>query len=191
MTNINPHKNTSLGDLYGEIWENICDYEALYKISNLGRVKSLSRTMYNGKGYFVSKEKIISQKITTEGYYCCALNKNNKTKFFLTHRLLAKEFIDNPLNKKCVNHIDSIRSNNKLENLEWVSYRENNCHRKLTKNTSSKYTGVHFNKSMKKWCANIFFNKKLIHLGTFLTEEEAYKKRCDFEKQNNIDNKYL
>lgn len=191
MINVIAHKNTSLEDLDGEIWKYISDYEGFYKISNLGRVKSLSRKMFNGFGYFVSKEKIISQKISSKGYYSCALNKNNKSKHFLTHRLLAKEFINNPLNKKCVNHIDSERTNNKLENLEWVSHRENNCHRKLTKNTTSKYTGVHFNKSVKKWCSNIFLNKKLIHLGTFLTEEEAYKKRCDFEKENDIQNKYL
>lgn len=191
MININPHENTSLEDLDGEIWKDISGYENFYQISNLGRVKSLSRKMFNGKGYFISNEKIISQKKLTTGYYSCSLNKNNKTNFFSIHRLLAKEFIDNPLNKKCVNHIDSVRTNNKLENLEWVSYRENNCHKKINKKTSSKYTGVCFHKSTEKWEANIFLNKKLVHLGIFPTEEEAYKKRCDFEKEKNIQNKYL
>jgi hypothetical protein len=119
------------------------------------------------------------------------LTKNNKTIDFLTHRLIAVAFIDNPLNKKTVNHKDSVRTNNSISNLEWASYRENHCHRVSKMPKSSKYVGVCFHKATKKWESNICVLGKLIHLGIHKTEEEAYQVRCDYEKNNNIENKYL
>jgi hypothetical protein len=174
-----------------EIWKDVLGYEGNYQISSLGRVKSLIRETYNGKGYFNSKEKFLKQRTTTKGYYGYSLTKNNKTIDFLAHRLIAVAFIENPFNKRTVNHKDSVRTNNSIDNLEWASYRENHCHRVSKMPKSSKYVGVCFHKATKKWESNICVSGKLIHLGIHKTEEEAYQVRCDYEKNNNIENKYL
>jgi CDP-glycerol glycerophosphotransferase (TagB/SpsB family) len=174
-----------------EIWKDILGYEGIYQISSLGRVKSLRRETYNGKGYFNINEKFLKQRTTTKGYYSYSLTKNNKTIDFLSHRLIAVAFIDNPSNKRTVNHKDSVRNNNSISNLEWASYRENHCHRVSKMAKSSKYVGVCFHKATKKWESNICVSGKSIHLGIHKTEEEAYQVRCDYEKNNNIENKYL
>ena len=90
-----------------------------------------------------------------------------------------------------VNHIDSNKSNNILSNLEWVSNLENICHSKLKMKTSSKYIGVYFYKRDNLFRANARVNGKLVVLGNFKNEEDAYKARVKFEKDNGIDNKYL
>jgi hypothetical protein len=191
MNKLLPHQNLSLEDIEGEIWKDIEGYDGYYQISNFGRVKSLSRKSYNGKGYFNSKEKFLKHRATNKGYYNYSLTKNNKTIDFLAHRLIAVAFIDNPLNKKTVNHKDSVRTNNSISNLEWASHRENHCHRVSKIYKSSKYVGVCFHKATKKWESNICVLGKLIHLGIYKTEEEAYRVRCIYEKNNNIENKYL
>lgn len=174
-----------------EIWKDVLGYEGIYQISSLGRVRSLSRQMFNGKGYFNSKEKFLIPRITTKGYYSFSLTKKNKTTDFLTHRLIAVAFIENPFNKRTVNHKDSVRTNNSISNLEWASYRENHCHRVSKIAKSSKFVGVCFHKATKKWESNICVSGKLIHLGIYKTEEEAYSKRVEYENNNNIENKYL
>ena len=96
-----------------EIWRDIKDYEGLYKVSNFGRVKSLN---YRNTG----REKILQLNKTKNGYIRVCLWKDGKTKAFLVHRLVALAFIDNIDLKPCVNHIDEDKTNNSVENLEFV-----------------------------------------------------------------------
>lgn len=70
--------------------------------------------------------RYISEILTENGYRRVVLSKNNKYHNFLVHRLVAEAFIPNPENKPCVNHKDLNRENNCVENLEWVTYKENN-----------------------------------------------------------------
>ena len=107
-----------------EIFKNIKGYDGIYQISNLGNVKSLK---YN-------KQRLLKKEIT-KGYYRFNLCLNNKTKHFLSHRLVAENFIINNNNKPCVNHIDGNKLNNNFLNLEWVTYSENEIHsyKKLNK----------------------------------------------------------
>ena len=108
-----------------EIWKDIKDYEDLYQVSNLGRVKSIRRKVNNNRGIMIRQEKILTPEITKHGYLRIKLFKNNKGKRILIHRLVAETFISNPENKPQVNHIDFNRANNKVDNLEWVSASEN------------------------------------------------------------------
>lgn len=97
-----------------EIWKDIKGYEGIYKISNIGRVKNKLT------------EEIKKQSDNGNGYKNVNLWKQNKGKTFYIHRLVAEAFIENTLNKTEVHHIDSDRSNNTVENLAWVTTKENN-----------------------------------------------------------------
>ena len=99
-----------------EIWKDIEGYEGLYKISNHGEV-------WNGR-----KQRLHKKNKNNRGYCVVTLNKNNKQKQFLIHRLVAIHFIDNPFDKPCVNHIDENKTNNHHSNLEWCTHKENSNH---------------------------------------------------------------
>lgn len=102
-----------------EEWRDIVGYEGLYEVSNIGRVRSLGKRA----------RVMILQKRNKKGkYYGVSLLKDCKQKNMQIHRAVALAFIPNPENKPCVNHIDNDPSNNKLNNLEWVTNRENTIH---------------------------------------------------------------
>lgn len=111
-----------------EIWKDIESYEGYYQISNFGRVKSLSRILWNGKVFHKSKEKIMHCPLNSSGYYKTSLYRNKKCRQHLVHRLVAQAFIPNLENKPFINHINGIRNDNTLENLEWVTPSENIRH---------------------------------------------------------------
>ncbi|WCT58847.1 NUMOD4 domain-containing protein [Limosilactobacillus vaginalis] len=119
-----------------EIWKPVRNYEGLYEVSNMGRVKSISHKSWNGKGYFLTKPKIIKPRIKRFGYLSVALSKNNKAKEFKVHRLVAIAFIPNPQNLPQVNHKDENKLNNRVSNLEWCTPKYNNNYGEHTKNIS-------------------------------------------------------
>ena len=99
-----------------EIWKDIPGYEGLYQVSNFGRVRSILTgriRKYGDNGH---------------GYKFIPLCKNNKTRNYYIHRLVAALFIKNPYNKKTVNHINGIKADNYVSNLEWATQSENTQH---------------------------------------------------------------
>lgn len=96
-----------------------------YMISNFGYVISKETIVNSRQGLRVRKQKIL-KPFNSSGYLLIGLYKNGKLTPVALHRLLAIAFIPNPLNKRCVNHIDHNKLNNNLENLEWVTHSENN-----------------------------------------------------------------
>jgi hypothetical protein len=194
------YKNLSLEDIVYtddngvtcvEQWKDIPDYEGYYQISNLGRVKSLEKTLIVNDRKRIYKPLIKKPHISKRGYWVVGFCKNKKESQKKIHRLLAIYFIDNPKKYPQVNHIDNNKLNNKISNLEWVSNRENACHRVKLSNYTSKYTGVSYFKRDNKWRSSIQVNGVSIRFGMFKTEEEAYQKRLEYEKENGIENKYL
>lgn len=123
-----------------EVWADIKGFEGLYQVSSLGRVKSLTRAArcgHKGKGFKKVPERILKEG-NYLGYSKVYLRKEGKQFNFRVHRLVAEVFIPNPLNKPQVNHIDEDSSNNKVENLEWVTQKENNNHGTRTLRASKK-----------------------------------------------------
>lgn len=108
-----------------EIWKDIKGYEGLYQISNFGRVKSLERlTKRNGRNYLI-KEKLLSLHPDKDGYMLVNLNNLSKSYPYKVHRLVCEAFIANPENKPCVDHINTIKDDNRVENLRWCTHKEN------------------------------------------------------------------
>ena len=105
-----------------EEWRDIKEYEGLYQVSNLGRVKSLARKTNNQYG---KKERLMTQKLDKDGYKRVGLNKNGKQIYYGVHRLVAQAFISNPNNYPQINHKDEDKSNNKVDNLEWCDGKYN------------------------------------------------------------------
>ena len=108
-----------------EIWKDVVGYEGYYQVSNLGRVRSLDRIASNGRKI---KGKILSTKVNTPPYYPrVSLSVNGKMKLVQVHRLVAQAFVYNPdpEHKTQVGHKDESRTNNRADNLEWVTPKEN------------------------------------------------------------------
>ena len=118
-----------------EEWKDIADYEGIYQVSNLGRVKSLG----NNKS---RQEKILKLQLHRTGYLLVKLCKEGKKRNYKVHRLVAQAFIPNPDNKSQVNHRDENKSNNKVENLEWMTCKENINHGTRTSRTCKPICGI-------------------------------------------------
>lgn len=103
-----------------EIWKDIVGYEGLYQISNYGNIVSIKNRW--GKR---SKPRNVSKHITEKGYERVGLYKDNTQKLFMVHKLVMLAF--NPMNGENleINHKNYIRSDNRLENLEWLTHKDN------------------------------------------------------------------
>ena len=143
-----------------EIWREVKDYERLYEVSNLGRLKSLKW----------EKERILKPGKDTNGYLIVDLSKDSIRKNKTVHQLVAIAFLNHtPCGHKIVvDHIDNNPSNNRLDNLQLVTTRENVSKDRKNK---KKFTGVY--KSGKKFTSQIRFDGRVRSLGSFDTPEEA------------------
>ena len=145
-------------NLSEEIWRDVPGYEGLYQVSSLGNVKSF----YNG-------ERILSPGMNSRGYLTVRLYKLQSHKTHTVHSLVAQAFLPNPSNLPCVNHIDEDKTNNKVENLEWVTYSQNNSWGKRPEVMRQKLIGNTFSKkgAAERKRAVIQFSTEGKYLATF------------------------
>ena len=123
-----------------ELFVDVKGYEGLYQISNLGTVKSLEHSIIRSNGKKQTfKERIIKPVLTKDGYYIVSLWKKGKGDRRLVHRLIAEHFIPNPDNKPFIDHINTNRADNRIENLRWCTPKENNNNPITCNNRSHKY----------------------------------------------------
>ena len=148
------------GGLPEEIWKDVKGYEHLYWVSNMGNVKS--------------KFRILKPSKCKTGHYRVTLSHMGVTMRYSLHRLVAECFIDKPIDKDVVDHIDRNPENNKATNLRWVTQREN-CWNKKDKTNSTGFKYV--SKVNNKYQAVI---SRCI--GTYDTPEEAHKAACEYLK---------
>ena len=123
-----------------EIWRDIKGYEGKYQVSNLGKIKSL----FYCNSY---TPKLLKTKINKFGFEEVCLSKNNKRKFLLVHKLVAKAFIKNPLSKEQVIHLDGNYLNNNVNNLKWayISESKHNMYNKGKRKQKGSKTKISYN----------------------------------------------
>lgn len=124
-----------------ETWKQISGFEGLYEVSNLGRVKSLERTIIRPGNYHKVVHETILRPWDCKGYEQIWLCNENGRIHKSIHVLVATAFIPNPQQKKCVDHIDGNRKNNRVDNLRWCSYKENSNFELVRKHISESIAG--------------------------------------------------
>jgi hypothetical protein len=147
-----------------EEWKEIEGFE-YYSVSNLGNV------------YSEYSMKPVKTGTDRYGYKKVDLRKDKTRYTCRIHRPVALAFIPNPENKPFVDHINNIKTDNRIENLRWATVKENIFNSKIGKNNTSGVKGVSYKKTRNKWVAQIKINGKVTHIGSFDNKEEAIKAR--------------
>ena len=146
-----------------EVFKDVPNYEGIYQVSNLGNVKSLKW-----------KKEIIMKQAISSRYIAVNLRKENISKTFRVHVLVAMAFLDFKPNKQVltIDHKNGVRTDNRLENLQIVTQRENiqNYHK-----SRKGQIGADWHEQTKKWRSRIYINKSIVHLGLFEEEKDALK----------------
>ena len=146
-----------MNTIVNEQWRSIDGY-IIYQVSNIGRVRN------------ANTGRIMKGTVSNHGYKIVNLRNDIGIKTFLVHRLVAQEFVDNPDDKFCVDHIDRDKENNISSNLRWTTSSENNMNKpKGSRASTSRFKGVYWNLEKKKW--QVHFGRK--HIGYFDNEADA------------------
>jgi len=161
-----------------EEWRDIPEYEGYYQASNLGRVRSLDRTVEfsDGRKRFY-KGKIIKGSLNEDGYRQTTLRGDDIGRSFMFSQIIAVAFLGHEPNghELVVDHINGDKSDNRVENLRIVTQRDNSstCFRSNEESFSSGCVGVDWNENASKWRALIYHDGVQTHLGCYDTEIEA------------------
>ncbi len=109
-----------------EIWKPVRGFDGFYEVSSLGRVRSIDRIVRQGNKFNRLGGKILNPTPDRYGYLCCTLSCNGYRKQAKVHRMVAEAFIPNPYSKPEIDHINTIHTDNRVDNLRWATHKENN-----------------------------------------------------------------
>jgi hypothetical protein len=159
-----------------EEWSDLPGYEGFYEVSTKGNIKSLERTCVSPKGIRKVPAVILRPRLKVSGYLSIGIQKEGVRKFYNVHQLVAMAFLGHVPNghKDVINHKNSVKDDNRLENIEIVDVRYNTVYSIDKSKTSSMYTGVTWSKRDSKWCSNISSLGKARWIGYFDDEYEAH-----------------
>ena len=115
------------------------------------------------------------------GYYRLSLSKNSKGKKLAIHRLIALAYIPNPDNKPCIDHVNRIRNDNRIENLRWATHLENNQNKSDHKNNTSGIPNVYYSEKRGKWNYRKAVNGVRHWSPDFDTPEEVIEYKNSYE----------
>lgn len=152
-----------------EIWKNIVGYEGLYEVSTSGRVRSLK----------FGKTKVLKPAKEGNGYLIVSLCKDGEKKMFSVHRLVAKAFIPNPMHKPHVNHRNEVKTDNRVENLEWMTHKENQNY------------GTRNERSARARINNPKISKPVLQLAKDGKIVAEYPSTHEAERQTGIDSRHI
>ena len=157
-----------------EIWKSVVGWEGLYEVSDQGSVRSLDRQCVTKSGVLkYTRGRILKQSLHTEGYWLVDLSIKGTKYTHRVHRLVGHAFIDSAWFGE-FDHIDTHRYNSKASNLRKATRQQNSANaRKRRTKSSSKFKGVSFCKRTQSWESYICPDNNKIHLGRFLTQEQA------------------
>lgn len=163
-----------------EIWKDIPDYEKLYQVSNFGRVRSLPREWRTGRGALLKHDGKILKTAISGGYVKYNLYKDNVVKTFRAHQLVAMAFLDykRQAMNLVIDHINDVKTDNRLANLQIVTQRYNTC--KTQGKYSSNYKGVSAQRIQGKKGISFYYRSKINingkekNLGSYKSEYEAH-----------------
>jgi hypothetical protein len=126
-----------------------------------------------GKVFSIKSHRFLKPFIDGRGYYRVNLYNNGIRKFYRIHRLVALQFLENPENKNCIDHVNGNVKDNTINNLRWASKCENSHNAKIRKDNTTGIKGIYFKKSINKYCVQIRINNKQKHIGYFYSLDEA------------------
>lgn len=131
-----------------EIWKEVDGYNGIYFVSNLGRIKSVDHYINSRWGCVLKKGRFLKFRKSIKGYIQVSFSLKGKRFNTGVHRVIARAFIPNPLNKPQINHINGIKDDNRLVNLEWCTNRENQIHAVKNKLVNLNYGERHHNSKL-------------------------------------------
>lgn len=133
VTRDNGRSADAISPNFIEVWRDVPSFQGVLQASNTGRIKRLAKYRNTkGGGRAHMPEKILKQTISNYGYYKVCISIDGKVHHLSAHRLIAEAFVPNPNIQHQINHINGIKTDNSIENLEWVSLTENIRHAHAT-----------------------------------------------------------
>jgi hypothetical protein len=152
------------------------DYKFLFMTKESFKfIKNYEKYMISDEGrvFSIKTHRFLKLGINTSGYYYVNLCKYGIVKSFSIHKIVSQAFLDNNENKRCVDHINNNKKDNRLENLRFVSSSENSMNRKISNRNTSGIKGITFYKKYNKYRVRITINNKEKFIGYYKTLEEA------------------